>query len=78
MIAPAGCVLLLAAIGLATALSARATVAQDRQGIERGYQDLVRSVVRIEARYASIFEPPGAAARFSRRSPRVPPAGGSS
>ena len=59
MIAPAGRALLLAAIVLATALSAHATVAQDRQGIERAYQDLERSVVRIEA-LASLFAPPGA------------------
>jgi S1-C subfamily serine protease len=60
MIAPAGRALLLIAMVLGTGLSVRATVAQERQGIERAYQDLLRSVVRIEARYASIFAPPGA------------------
>jgi serine protease Do len=45
---------------LATALSAPATVAQDRPGIEQAYRGLARSVVRVEARYASIFAPPGA------------------
>jgi putative serine protease PepD len=42
------------------ALSALPTVAQDRHEAERAYQDLQRSVVRIEVRYPSIFAPPGA------------------
>jgi S1-C subfamily serine protease len=55
------CVLLLAAIILlAPGLSARTCIAQDYHQVERTYQDLVRSVVRIETRYASIFAPPGA------------------
>jgi S1-C subfamily serine protease len=45
---------------LAAGLSAPESLAQDRQQVERAYQDLVRSVVRIEVRYASIFAPPGA------------------
>jgi S1-C subfamily serine protease len=60
MTTPAGRALLLAAIVLATALSAPATVAQDRPGVERAYRSLARSVVRVETRYASIFAPPGA------------------
>ena len=42
------------------ALSALPTVAQDRHEAERAYQDLRRSVVRIEVRYPSIFASPGA------------------
>jgi S1-C subfamily serine protease len=54
-------VLRLAAIALlAAALSWRPALAQERHQVERAYQDLVRSVVRIETRYASIFEPSGA------------------
>jgi serine protease Do len=54
------CVLLLAAIILlAPGLSARTCIAQDYHQVERAYQDLVRSVVRIETRYVSIFAPPG-------------------
>lgn len=53
--------LLLAAIALlAGGLQAPASLAEEARGIERAYQDLMRSVVRIEARYASIFVPPGA------------------
>jgi S1-C subfamily serine protease len=55
------CALVLAAVALLTAaLPARAGLAQDRHEVERAYQDLVRSVVRIETRYASIFAPAGA------------------
>jgi serine protease Do len=42
------------------ALSAGPAVAQDLDQVEHAYQGLQRSVVRIEVRYASIFEPPGA------------------
>jgi serine protease Do len=52
--------LLAAIVMLAAGLPARASVAQDRHQVERAYRDLVRSVVRIETRYASIFVPPGA------------------
>jgi S1-C subfamily serine protease len=52
---------LLAAIVLLTAgLPAPGSLAQDRHRVERDYRALVRSVVRIETRYASIFAPPGA------------------
>jgi S1-C subfamily serine protease len=55
------CALLLAAIVLlAAGLWARTCDAQNDHQVERAYEDLVRSVVRIEARYASIFAPPGA------------------
>jgi S1-C subfamily serine protease len=50
---------LVAALGV-LALSAGSTAAQDRHQMERAWLDLQRSVVRIEVRYASIFEPPGA------------------
>ena len=50
---------LAAIVVLAAGVSSRPMIAQDRQ-VERAYHDLVRSVVRIEVRYASIFEPPGA------------------
>jgi S1-C subfamily serine protease len=54
-------VLRLAAIALlAAGMSGRSAPAQDRHEAERAYQDLARSVVRIETRYASIFAPPGA------------------
>jgi S1-C subfamily serine protease len=54
-------VLRLAAIALlAAGLAVRPALAQDRHQVERAYQDIVRSVVRIETRYASIFAPPGA------------------
>jgi S1-C subfamily serine protease len=45
---------------LAAGLAGRPALAQDRHQVERAYQDIVRSVVRIETRYASIFAPPGA------------------
>jgi S1-C subfamily serine protease len=45
---------------LAAGLSARPALAQDRDQIESAYRGLARSVVRVEARYASIFAPPGA------------------
>jgi S1-C subfamily serine protease len=51
---------LAAIVVLAAGLSTQASLAQDHRQVERAYQDLVRSVVRIEARYASIFAPPGA------------------
>ena len=55
------CALVLAAVVLLAAeLPARAGLAQDRHEVERAYQDLVRSVVRIETRYPSIFAPAGA------------------
>jgi S1-C subfamily serine protease len=54
-------VLRLAAIALlAAGLAGRPALAQDRHQVERAYQDIVRSVVRIETRYPSIFAPPGA------------------
>jgi S1-C subfamily serine protease len=53
-------ILWLAAIVLAAGLSLRPTLAQDRLQVEHAYRDLVRSIVRIETRYPSIFEPPGA------------------
>ena len=52
--------LLAAIVMLAAGLPARASLAQERHQVERAYRDLVRSVVRIETRYASIFAPPGA------------------
>jgi S1-C subfamily serine protease len=61
MIARCGDVLRLATIAaLAAGLSSRPAFAQDRHQLERAYQDLEQSVVRIETRYASIFAPPGA------------------
>jgi S1-C subfamily serine protease len=51
-------VLRLAAIALLAA--SRPALADDRHEVEHAYQDLERSVVRIETRYASIFAPPGA------------------
>jgi len=52
--------LLAATVLLAAGLPAPASLAQDPHQVERAYQDLVRSVVRIETRYVSIFAPPGA------------------
>jgi S1-C subfamily serine protease len=53
--------LLFAAIALlATGLPARASRAHDPHEVERAYRDHLRSVVRIETRYPSIFAPPGA------------------
>ena len=55
------CALVLAAVALLVAgLQVRAGLAHDRHEVERAYRDLVRSVVRIETRYPSIFAPPGA------------------
>jgi S1-C subfamily serine protease len=45
---------------LAAGMPPRASLAQDRHLVEHAYQDLVRSIVRIETRYVSIFAPPGA------------------
>jgi S1-C subfamily serine protease len=55
-VSPRSCVVLLAAILLVP----RASLAQDQQEIEGAYRDLVPSIVRIEARSASIFMRPGA------------------
>jgi len=52
--------LLAAIVMLAAGLPARASLAQERHQVERDYRALVRSVVGIETRYASIFAPPGA------------------
>jgi serine protease Do len=49
-----------ALVVLAAGLSSRPALTQDDRQVERAYQDLVRSIVRIETRYPSIFEPPGA------------------
>ena len=45
---------------LAGGLVGREGGAQDRDEMQRAYQNVVRSVVSIEARHASIFAPPGA------------------
>jgi S1-C subfamily serine protease len=50
----------LAAMALAAGLPAKAGRAHDLHQAEAAYRDLAVSVVRIEARYASIFAPPGA------------------
>jgi S1-C subfamily serine protease len=52
--------LLATIVVLAAGLPARASLAEDPHQVERAYRDLVRSVVRIETRYVSIFAPPGA------------------
>jgi S1-C subfamily serine protease len=55
-----GAFLFVAIVLLATGLPARAGLAQDRYEIERAYREHVRSVMRIETRYPSVFARPGA------------------
>jgi S1-C subfamily serine protease len=50
----------LVALALAAGLPAPAGVAHDVHQAQAAYRDLMGSVVRIEARYASIFAPPAA------------------
>jgi len=55
-----GLALRLAALALAAGLPAQASLAHDPHRAEDVYRDLAASIVRIEARYASIFATPAA------------------
>jgi len=50
----------LAVLALAAVLPATPSLAHDSHRAEDAYRSLARSIVRIEARYASIFAPPAA------------------